>query len=201
MSGRSTDDKKPMSMAWLFMGIGFAVQFVAFLLSFVAFFAPFWYIELNTGYQTGLWGRCDGTDNVCIWFLERDYAWEKFIPKWHVAAQVLFAFGIILLFLSLMMSVGQLLFRCCKTVFVLPTITGVIILVAMLSELIAITAFGVGAYNQFEVSLNSWVGQFQWAFYVAIADLFICSFAGMIFIYAGTKYQEEMKGYTMSYGS
>jgi len=198
-SGKS-EEKSPMSLAWMLLGISFTIQFLAFLLSAIAFFSPFWYIELNTLYRIGLWGRCDDPDFQCKWFFENDYAWEKFIPKWQVAAQVLYAIGIGLLFISLMLAVGQLMFRCCKTYFSLPIFIGVLILVSMIFELLSITVFGIGAYQQFEVSLHSWVGHFEWAFFVGIAALFVTTVAGIIFIHAGRKFVKEMSGYDTPYG-
>jgi len=198
-SGRS-EEKSPMSLAWMLLGIAFVIQFLAFLLSCVSFFSPFWYIELNTLYRIGLWGRCDDPDLQCKWFYENDYAWEKSIPRWQVAAQVLYAIAIGLLFISLMLSVGQLIFRCCKTLFILPVIIGVLILVAMLFELLSIAVFGIGAYRQFEVSLHSWIGRFEWAFFVGIATLFVCTIAGIVFVHAGLKFLKEMRGYNSPYG-
>jgi hypothetical protein len=199
-SGRS-EEKAPRSQAWLLMGIAFTITFIAFILSFIAFFSPFWIVELNAFYTTGLWGRCDSPDTICIWFMERDFAWEKSIPDWHVAAQVLYSIGIGLLFIALMLAVGQLIFRCCKMFFMLPIFIGFIILIATVFELLSITVFGIGAYRTFEVSLNSWVGRFEWAFYVGIAALFIDSLAGVVFIHAGRKYLKEMRGYDTPYAS
>jgi hypothetical protein len=184
----------------MLLGIAFLIQFLAFVLSFIAFFSPFWMVELNTHYRTGLWGRCNYPDLLCIWFNEQNFAYEKSLPGWHVAAQILYAIGIGTLFISLLMALGFIVFRCCKTVFGLPSIIGVLILIATLFELMSITVFGIGAYRVYEVSLNSWVGRFEWAFYVGIAALFVDSVAGLTFLHAGQKYLREMKGYGQPYG-
>jgi hypothetical protein len=84
--------------------------------------------------------------------------------------------------------------------FSLPIYIGIIILVAMLFEVMSITVFGIGAYQQFEVSLHSWIGRFEWAFFVGIAALFVCTVAGIVFIHAGRKYVKEMRGYDTPYG-
>jgi len=57
--------------------LGFLLQFVAFVLSGIAFFSPFWYIELNSEIREGLWGRCDRLYE-CIWFHERSF--EQSLP-------------------------------------------------------------------------------------------------------------------------
>jgi len=59
------------------MKLSFLLQFFSFVLSGVAFFSPFWYIELNTDIRAGLWGRCDA-ELECIWFHERDF--EQSLP-------------------------------------------------------------------------------------------------------------------------
>jgi len=188
-------NKNPISNAWVLLWVSLGVHFLALCMSAVAFFAPFWRIELNTWYRTGLWGRCDGFDWVCVWFMERNYAWERSLTGWHVAAQVLYAIGIGVLFIAFCLGVGQIIFRCCKTTLGLPSIIGLMTLGAMLFELVSVMCFGIGAYRDFEVSINSWVGHFDWAFYVAIAALFVDTIAGLLFLAAGSKFLEEMKGY------
>jgi len=195
---KTADEEEPRSYTGLLYVISFLILFISFVLSFIAFFSPFWYVELNTGYMTGLWGRCATPEIYCIWFIERDSAWEKSIPQWHVAAQVLYAIGIIVLFLCMMTSVGQLMFRCCKMSYRLPLYIGVFILVAVLFELLSIMVFGIGAYRDFEVSINSWVGHFEWAFFVGIAALFVVSAAGVIYIHVGRVWHAEMHGYELS---
>jgi len=194
-SGKSQEEKNPISIAWVLLWVSLAIHFFALFLSAVAFFAPFWRVELNTWYRTGLWGRCDGFDWVCVWFMERNYAWERSLPGWHVAAQILYAIGLGVLLISFCLGVGQIIFHCCKTIFGLPMIIGLMTLVAMLFQVTSIMSFGIGAYREFEVSINSWVGHFDWAFYVAIAALFVETIGGLMFMAAGSRFVAEMKGY------
>jgi len=79
-NNKSKDGEQPMSMAWLCLKVAMLLLMLAFLLSCITFFSPFWMVELNTLYHTGLWGRCDDGEFNCIWFHERDYAWEKSLP-------------------------------------------------------------------------------------------------------------------------
>lgn len=48
-------------------------QTLAFIATGIAFFAPFWREEGQTG--TGLWGTC--TSSECTWFWEDNYTWGK----------------------------------------------------------------------------------------------------------------------------
>jgi len=77
---RRPEDSPGESKAKLIVNVAFLLQWLAFLLSFITFFSPFWYIELNTGITIGLWGRCEANIQNCIWFNERDYAWEHSLP-------------------------------------------------------------------------------------------------------------------------
>jgi len=61
--------------------LSFFLQFLSFVLSGIAFFAPFWYIELNSEIREGLWGRCDKLLE-CIWFHERSF--EKSLPGEYI---------------------------------------------------------------------------------------------------------------------
>lgn len=196
-----TTEEKTRSTAWTLLPIAFIVLCLAFILSGISFFAPFWYEDINNHYRVGLWGRCNDPDLVCIWFMERNYAWEKSITDWHIASQILFAIGIGLYFISLMTAIGQLIFRCCKTFHKLPMFLGMVICIGTLFELLSIIIFGVGAYRTYEVSLYSWIGRFEWAFYVGIASLFVDLTAGLLFIHAGRVYLKEMNGYEPPYGS
>jgi len=67
-------DEQNQSFPWndCILKLCFFLQFIAFVLSGVAFFSPFWYIDLNREIRAGLWGRCD-RDLECIWFFERNY--------------------------------------------------------------------------------------------------------------------------------
>jgi hypothetical protein len=195
---RREEDSPGMSKANLIVNVSFLLQLLAFLLSFISFFSPFWYIELNTGITIGLWGRCEANIENCIWFNERDYAWERSLPDWQVAAQVLYAIGIGILGISCCLAVGHIMFGCCKifTEGFLPIVFGVLILIAMVFETLSIGTFGIGAYHVYECSIHSWVAHFEWAFYVGIAALFNCLFAGLAFIFAGNSIREDYKGYT-----
>ena len=71
---QSKDEKKqPFPWNDCILKLCFLLQFVAFVLSGIAFFSPFWYVDLNREIRAGLWGRCD-RDLECIWFFERSYA-------------------------------------------------------------------------------------------------------------------------------
>lgn len=179
----------------LLVGVGFLLHFLAFILSAIAFFSPFWMIEVNSGYKTGLWGRCDRKEMDCIWFHERNYAWEKHIPEWHIAAQATFAIGFFILTLGLLASVGQLIFHCCRTIYILPFYVGISVAVTMVFELISIVCFGSGAYMVYDVSINSWLGNFIWAFYVGICSLFLCTASSAFYIMGGWKMRSYMKYY------
>lgn len=194
-SKSKTQDEKPMSIAWLALGIGWLLLLLAFLLSCIAFFSPFWMVELNTLYHTGLWGRCDDSEFNCIWFHERDYAWEKSVPGWHVAAQVTYAIGIGILFIALMLSIANLILRCCKNMFNMGVIIGLMIFITTVFETLSILIFGIGAYRLYDVSINSWSARFEWAFYIGIAALFNCFFAGIVFVFGGSRMVKEMAGY------
>lgn len=192
------EENKKSALAHFIVRLAFLLQLMAFLLSFISFFAPFWYIELNNRIQIGLWGRCDEIDNNCIWFVENNYAWERSLPGWHVAAQVMFAIGIGILFISCMMAVGNIMFKCCKLHLDLgtcPIIFGILIAVAMVFETFSIGIFGIGAYQVYECSINSWVANYDWAFYVGIAALFNLLLASLAYIYAGWTIRDDMKGY------
>ena len=69
---RNDEEDKPFPWNDCIVKLCFLIQFIAFLLSGISFFAPFWYIELNTEIRTGLWGRCDALLE-CIWFHERNF--------------------------------------------------------------------------------------------------------------------------------
>lgn len=197
-TSRRPDDPK-LSKGHFVVRLGFLIQLLAFILSFVSFFAPFWHVELNTLIRVGLWGRCDDVELECIWFLQRNYAWEKSLPGWHVAAQVLFAIGIGVLFISCMWSICNLMFKCCRIQYkrgLFPIIFGILVAVAMIFETLSITVYGIGAYQNYECSLNSWVARFEWAFYVGIAGLFVCLVSSLLLIYGGLILKRDMKGYT-----
>jgi hypothetical protein len=200
MGSGDPDENKTLVRAYFLVRVSFLLQLMAFLLSFIAFFSPFWHVELNTGIQIGLWGRCSNIDLECIWFMERDHAWEQFIPAWHIAAQILFAIGIGILFISCMMAVGNIMFKCCKIrldVGLSPIIFGIMIFVAMIFQTFSIGTYGIGAYREYECSINSWVAHFEWAFYIGIASLFGCLVASCSYLFAGYEIREEMKGYTI----
>jgi len=195
-NSKAKDGEQPMSVAWLCLKIAMLLLILAFLLSCITFFSPFWMIELNTLYHTGLWGRCDDLEFNCIWFHERDYAWEKHLPAWHKAAQVMYAIGIGTLTIALVLAIGNLILRVCKVVFNMGIIIGGLILVTTVFETFSIAIFGIGAYQVYDVSINSWVARFEWAFYIGIAAIFNCFFAGIVFIYGGIRMTKEMKGYS-----
>lgn len=195
-NNKSKDGEQPMSMAWLCLKVAMLLLMLAFLLSCITFFSPFWMVELNTLYHTGLWGRCDDGEFNCIWFHERDYAWEKSLPGWHKAAQVTYAIGIGTLTIALILAIANLILRVCKTVFKMGIIIGVLIMVTTIFEIMSITIYGIGAYRVYDVSINSWVARFEWAFFIGIAAIFICFFAGIVFIYGGLRMVKEMKGYS-----
>jgi len=69
--------EQPFAWNDCILKLSFLLQFISFVLSGVAFFSPFWYIELNTDIRAGLWGRCDKLLE-CIWFHERTY--EQSLP-------------------------------------------------------------------------------------------------------------------------
>jgi len=192
------DENKAEARNHLIVRISFFLQLLAFILSFIAFFAPFWYIELNTRIRVGLWGRCDDIELECIWFLDRNYAWERSLPSWHVASQVMFAIGIGILFISCVMAIGNIMFKCCKLHLdrgTCPIIFGVLIVIAMIFQTVSITIFGIGAYQVYECSINSWVANFEWAFYVGISSLFSCLIAAIGYLFSGYSIHEDMKGY------
>jgi len=62
-------------------------------------------------------------------------------------------------------------------------------------ESLSIGIFGVGAYEVYECSINSWVANFEWAFYVAISAVSTCLFASLSYFYVGYAIREEYKGY------
>lgn len=192
------DESKAEARNKFIVRLSFLLQLFAFVVSFISFFSPFWYIELNSRIRVGLWGRCDDIELECIWFLQRDYAWERSLPGWHVASQVMYAIGIIILFISCIMAIGNIMFKCCKLHLDLgtcPIIFGILIAIAMVFQTFSIGIFGIGAYQVYECSINSWVANFEWAFYVGIAALFNCLIASLGYIYAGYAIREDMKGY------
>ena len=71
------EENKPFPWNDCILKLCFLLQFMAFVLCGIAFFSPFWYIDLNREIRAGLWGRCD-RDYECIWFFERGY--ERFLP-------------------------------------------------------------------------------------------------------------------------
>jgi hypothetical protein len=194
---RRPEESPGESKSNFIVNVAFLLQLLAFVMSVITFFSPFWYIELNTGITIGLWGRCEAAIANCIWFNERDYAWEHSLAPWHVAAQITYAIGIGILFISCWMAIGNIMFQCCKlqAVGTWPIIFGILIGVAMIFETISITIFGIGAYLVYECSLFSWVAHFEWAFYVGIATLFCDLIAGAAFIIAGYNIREDYKGY------
>lgn len=62
-------------------------------------------------------------------------------------------------------------------------------------ETLSILIFGIGAYRVYDVSINSWSARFEWAFYIGIAALFNCFFAGIVFVFGGSRMVKEMAGY------
>lgn len=70
------------------------------------------------------------------------------------------------------------------------------VIVSAIFETFSIAIFGIGAYQVYDVSINSWVARFEWAFYIGIAALFNCFFAGILFIIGGIRMTKEMKGYS-----
>jgi len=107
---------------------------------------------------------------------------------------------VVLLF-TLVLSSGQLIFHLCQTFFSLPSIIGIILFIAMMFKLSSMIVFGVGAFGQFEVGLNSGTSTFLWAFYVSVAALLTSTLAGLIFLQAGRKYLQEMHGYGTPFGA
>jgi len=69
---------------------------------------------------------------------------------------------------------------------------------SVIFQTISITIFGIGAYQVYECSINSWVANFEWAFYVGIASLFSCLIAAIGYIFSGYSIYEDMKGYEMT---
>jgi len=69
---QNKEEEKPFPWNDCILKISFFLQFLAFVLCGIAFFSPFWYIELNTDIRAGLWGRCDRLLE-CIWFAERSF--------------------------------------------------------------------------------------------------------------------------------
>jgi hypothetical protein len=194
---RRPEESPSESTAQLVAKVAFLLQWLAFLMSFITFFSPFWYIELNTDITVGLWGRCEADINNCIWFNERDYAWERSLSAWHVAAQVMYAIGIGVLAISCTLAVGTLMFGCCRlSEGTWPIIFGIMIAIAMLFETFAIAIFGIGAYQECEVSLHSWVAHFEWAFFVGIATIFACLIASLTYLFSGCSIHEDYKGYS-----
>jgi len=74
---QNKEESQPFRWNACILRLSFLLQFCAFVLCGIAFFSPFWYIQLNTDIRAGLWGRCDKYLE-CIWFLERNY--QKFLP-------------------------------------------------------------------------------------------------------------------------
>lgn len=65
----------------------------------------------------------------------------------------------------------------------------------MVFEAFSIGIYGTGAYHDYECSINSWVANFEWAFYVGISGLFTCCFSSLTYFYVGYAIREEYKGY------
>ena len=65
----------------------------------------------------------------------------------------------------------------------------------MVFEAFSIGIFGIGAYDVYECSINSWVANFEWAFYVGISALHACLFASLCYFYVAYAIHEEYKGY------
>lgn len=68
-------------------------------------------------------------------------------------------------------------------------------LLSVILEAFSMGIFGIGAYYVYECSINSWVANFEWAFYVGICGLAACLFASLSYFYAGYSIREEYKGY------
>ena len=52
------------------------------------------------------------------------------VSEWQVAAQVMFAIGIGILFLAFLVALGNLVFKCCRPLTQLPLSIGITILIA-----------------------------------------------------------------------
>jgi hypothetical protein len=96
------------------------------------------------------------------------------------------------------MAVCTIMFQCCKVLEegIWPIVYGSIIAAAMIFETFSIGVFGIGAYQVYECSINSWVAHYEWAFYVGIAALFNCLIASLAYLFSGYSIREDMKGYT-----
>jgi len=62
-------------------------------------------------------------------------------------------------------------------------------------EAFSIGIFGTGAYHVYECSINSWVANFEWAFYVGISGLVACLFASLSYFYVAYSIHEEYQNY------
>ena len=72
----------------------------------------------------------------------------------------------------------------------------------MIFEAFSIGIFGIGAYHVYECSINSWVANFEWAFYVGISGLVACLCASLCYFYVAYAIREQYKDYdpfTISY--
>lgn len=193
---QNKEEDKPFPWNECILKLSFLLQFFAFILCGIGFFSPFWYIELNTDIRAGLWGRCDRLLE-CIWFVERSF--QQSLPGWRIAAQAMFTIGYLIQLISLLLTIGNVIFGCCKQkVFAketCPFLIGSLIAAAMVFEAFSMGIFGIGAYEVYECSINSWVANFEWAFYVGISGLCTCLFASLSYFYVGYAIREEYKGY------
>lgn len=122
-------------------------------------------------WTAGLWAACtrDGDTADCGWFFQNDFYAEKNIPDWHKASQGLFAGGIILMFIALLLSSFHVCCRCCKESFSIASVLGSFIITGAICIGVAIGLYGGYMAKNYEVSFEKDHIMFYWAFFVGIA--------------------------------
>jgi hypothetical protein len=180
-------------MASCFVVTGLVLIALAFIASAVSFVAPFWMHQLPITNQ-GLWAVCH-SDNKCTWFFENDFKWEDNLPLWWKAAQGLFAFGVLFLLTAFLTACVFLCSACCKSLFVVHLVNGLLVL-AFITEGIALGLFGAKAYEEFNASYDRGTTvYFDWAFWVGCGGVLVDLIAILFYTCEGCRSGNSSAGY------
>jgi hypothetical protein len=200
---------------------------LALLASALSYVAPFWILfpgnlktaskawALTDAYQGGLgglvnvvtgrlwtagiWGFCsrNGDTPECRWFFQNEFQAEKNLPDWHKATQGLFAGGIILLFIALLLSSFHLCCRCCKESFSITSVLGSFIITGSICIGVALGLYGGFMSKDFEVNFQEDNIKFYWAFFVGIGGAALGFVSALLYFCMGCRGRSHT-GYKMT---
>ncbi|ESO09653.1 hypothetical protein HELRODRAFT_195043 [Helobdella robusta] len=189
--------------------IGYILLNLSILACLAAFCSPFW-LEYNLTFKgafsdplnslksfstkwEGLWGECD-KDMQCRWVWQDDFALEKTLPDWKKASQGLYAGGVVLILVSVLISSLHLCCCCCKGSFSIRSAMGSLVLAGVLCIAASLAVYGGFLYKEDKLSEAL---TFAWGYYLGIAGVCACFVASLLFFLDGC-FNRNHEGYHMT---